>query len=211
MKIDLVNYITHRTPTVFFTRVTELFESAYFAAHQYSETLDEPERVRVRGQLRHYEQNRALRAAASDAGLAAAAPHTDPKGERYSVVTSQDIRFGRIGVPFNNNQPRPSKHRQAIAAVNSRLEPVNFDLFDPPMTRPSDGLGCLLVTANPPRFEPQSAPYAIIVGVPYTNLRGWHLFEPITSVLAACHAAEQLDVPDLAWAKLKKQLGEAEG
>ncbi len=49
-----------------------------------------------------------------------------------------------------------------------------------------------------------------MVGVPYTNLRGWHLFEPMASLLAAYHPAVEVEVQDLAWARLKKQLGDAE-
>jgi hypothetical protein len=210
LKIDLVEYIANRTPTVFITQATELLEEAYHAAHRHSETFDEPERKRVLGQLRHYRQNEALRAAAVKAGLMAAAPHTDPKGERYSIVVAQDIKFSRIGIPHNNNRPRASQHRKAIAALNSRLEPANMSLFSPLQNIPSDGLGCLLVTVNPHRRESQSVPAALMIGVPYTNLREWHLLEPLSSILAAQHPAEEIGVPDLAWAKLKKQLGDAE-
>lgn len=210
MKIDLVEYIAQRTPVSFIPRAIELLEEAYFEAYRYSETFDDPEKKRILGQLRHYRQNEAMRTAGLHAGLVAAAPHTDPKGERYSVVFAEDIRFSRIGVPLENSQPRPSAHRKVIAALNARLEPMNLSLFDPVRPVPQDGLGCLLVTVNPHSRDVQSVPAALMIGVPYTNLRGWHLLEPISTIQAAQHPAQDIDVPDLAWATLKKQLGDAE-
>lgn len=210
MKIDLVEYITAKTPEAFLRHANELLEAAYFAAWQHAETHESPEQRRILGQERHYRQNAALRVAGQSAGLIVAAPNTEPKGERYSIVAAEDIRFGRIAVPFHDRIPRFAKHRGAVAALNERLEPVNLSLFDPPATRPSDGLGCMIVTVNPHRRDVQSVPSQIIVGVPYTSLKGWHLFEPLPNVLAAYHRAVEMEVPDLAWVKLKKQLNGAE-
>ncbi|MBK1650344.1 hypothetical protein [Rhabdochromatium marinum] len=210
MKPELIEYIVSRTPLQFWTRAVELLEEAFFEAYQHAETFEESERARICGQLRHYRQNAAIRAAGEDTGLTAAAPHTEPKGERYALVASEDIRLGRVAVPFNDNQPRPANHRKMIAALNSRLEPVNLSLFDPTPIRPKDGLGCLVVTVNPPRFEPQSTPAAILIGVPFSNLRGWHLLEPVSSIIAAYREEQEIKVPDNAWATLKVQLIEKE-
>lgn len=210
MKLDLISYLASSTPALFFPRLVESLEAAYFDAYSHAKTFDEPERNRVLGQLRHYRQNFALRQAATDSALMAVAPHTDPKGERYSVVASEGIRYGRIGVPFNNSCPRVSKHRKTIAALNSRLEPINLDLFSPASPRPTEGLGCLVVTVNPSRAAEQSVPAAIMIGVPFSNLKGWHLFEPIEEVMAAANPAVEITVPDLAWVKLKKQLSDSE-
>lgn len=210
MKIDIIQYISSRTPLAFITLATELMEAAYFQAHQHAMTFDEPERRRVLGQLRHYRQNEALRKAAAQNGLTAVAAHTEPKGERYSLVASEDIRFGRIGVPINNSIPRASKHRKAISALNARLEPIELDLFNQQLSRPSDGLGCLIVTVNPHPRDEQTAPSDIKIGIPYTNMKGWHLFEPVSEIIAAYNPAVEIEVQDLAWVKLKKQLGESE-
>jgi len=211
MKTDLIAYLVHRTPSDFLRIAVERMEAAYFAAHKHvEENCDPPERPRVRGQLRHYYQNQALRVAAKDAGLSNVAAHTDPKGERYSLIASQDIRFGRISVHFRNNLPRPAKHRNVIAAVNSRLEPISLDLFNATASLPTDGLGVLIVTVHPPAGENQSVPKDFLVGIPYSNVKGWHLFEPVASVLAAYHAPVEIEVPDLAWVALKKRLRENE-
>lgn len=210
MKIDLVEYITAKAPKSFFSQANELLEAAYFAAFQHSETHEDPERRRILGQERHYKQNAALRTAGKNAGLIVATPHTEPKGERYSLVAAEDIRFGRISIPLHDKIPRFAKHRGTIASLNGRLEPVNLSLFDPQPSRPNDGLGCLIVTVNPHSRDIQTVPSKIIVGVPYTNMKGWHLFEPLSDVLAAYHREVEVNVPDLAWVRLKKQLNGAE-
>ncbi len=210
MKIDLVSYIADRTPHSFITAVVEGFEAAYSQAFQHSESFAVKSRRRILGQLRHYRQNDALIRAGESVGQMALAKSTSPSGEHYSFVAAQDIRFGRIAVPFNNRIPRPAKHRSAIAALNARFEPQNNDLFALPSPPVTDGLGCILITVNPPSWESQSVPASIVVGVPYTNLKGWHLFEPLSEVLAAYNPAQDIAVKDLAWVKLKKQLGDGE-
>ena len=207
MKIDLIQYIVSRTPQGFVTKVIEELEAAYSQAFQHSETFAEKSRRRVLGQLRHYRQNDALLSAGTSAGQTVSARSTSPAGEHYSFVSAQDIRFGRIAVPFNNRIPRPAKHRKAIAALNARLEPQHNDLFSPAQMPVSDGLGCLFITVNPVSSEVQSVPASLIVGVPHTNLKGWHLFEPISEILAAYNPTQEVQVQDLAWVKLKKQLG----
>ena len=132
MKIDLVSYIVGRTPRDFITGVVENFEAAYSQAFQHSETFAPKSRRRILGQLRHYRQNDALIRAGEAVGQMALAKSTSPVGEHYSFVAAQDIRFGRIAVPFDNRIPRPAKHRKAIAALNARFEPQDNDLFAPP-------------------------------------------------------------------------------
>lgn len=211
MKVDLIEYIAARTPLTFLQRVVEHIEAAHYTAYQHSVTFADPERFRILPQLQHYRSNEALRTAAADAGMTAVAAHTDPKGERFSLVAAESIRYGQICVPFDNKVPRQAKHRRTIAALNGHLEPVSHDLFSGPLRPVSEGLGCLVVAVKPHRREPQSVPFAVMLGVPYTNLKGWHLFEPVAEIMAAYHPAEPIAVPDLAWARLKKQLRDSEG
>ncbi|WP_343675416.1 hypothetical protein [Paraburkholderia heleia] len=210
LKDDLIQYIASRTPVLFFQRVVEEIEAAHFAAHQHAGTFEAPERFRVQPQLTHYRSNEALRKAASDAGLVVAAPHTEPKGERFSLVASGEIRFGQICVPFDNRIPRPAKHRKAIAAVNGRLEPAHADLFSGVTEPLPDGLGCLIVAVKAHKSEPQSVPFGVMVGVPYSSLADWHVFVPVSEVMAAYHPEEKIEVPDLAFATLKRRMGESE-
>jgi len=211
MKDQLIQYIASRTPAIFFQRVVEEIEAAHFAAHQTATTFEDPERFRVQPQLQHYGSSAALRKAGLAAGMEVAAPHTKPKGERFSLVACGEIRFGQICVPFNNCIPRSAKHRKVLASVNEALEPAHADLFSGPTKAIPEGLGCLIVAVRQHKGESQSVPFSVMVGVPYTNLKDWHLFVPVSEVMAAYHPAEQIEVPDLAFATLKRRMRGSEG
>jgi len=208
----LLSYLAGRIPHEFVKQLPESLEAAYFDAHRNAEQrCAVPERVRVRGQLRHYYQNGALRELAERFGIDATAPHTKPKGERYTRLVFEDIVLGRTGVRFANKMPAPAKHRKAIAALNERFEPYTPDLFEAPQRHVNDGLGVLLVTVHPGKEQDQSVPSHFVVGVPYTNLKGWHMFEPLAALLAAYEPAQQLETKDIAYPTLKKMLRDAEG
>lgn len=210
MAADLIDYIAARTPQTFLQLAVEELEAAYAQAHREASTYEHPEHRRVQGQVRHYRQNAALRRAATHTGLVGVAASTDPRGEYYALVRAPGIVYGRISVNVTNRYPRAAKHRRAIAAINSRLEPITLDLFAPQPAQPEEGLGVFLVTINPGRREAQDIPAGIRVGVPYSNFKGWHLFEPVESVMAAYAPATDIEVPDLALVGLKKKLKERE-
>lgn len=212
MREILLSYLTQRIPHHFVMQLPEALEAAYFDAHRNAEQrCAVPERGRVRGQLRHYYQNGALRSLAERLEIEASAEHTAPRGERYTKLAFEDIVMGRTAVHFSNKMPAPAKHRKAISALNERFEPSTLDLFDEPVERPLDGLGVLLVTVHPGKNQDQSVPSQFVVGVPYSNLKGWHLFEPFSSFLAAYNVAVTEDPVDMAFPTLKKMLKEAEG
>ena len=212
MRDLLLPYLANRLPHDFVKQLPEALETAYFEAHSNAEQrCAAPERGRVRGQLRHYFQNGALRQLAERFGVDAAAAHTSPKGERYTRLVFGDIVLGRTCVRFTNSTPSPAKHRQAIAALNERFEPKTFDLFEQERSVPSDGLGVLLVTVHPGHGCDQSVPNHFAIGVPYSNLSGWHMFEPLSSLLAAYAPAQSQPAVDMAFPTLKKILRRAEG
>lgn len=210
MTVDLMDYIVSRTPQNFLQLAVEGLEAAYSQAHRESSSYEHPEFRRVQGQVRHYRQNEALRGAARQAGLIGLAVQTDPKGEFYTLVSAQGIVYGRVSVNFSNRIPRAAKHRRAIAAINSRLEPISLDLFSSHVERDDEGLGVFLVTVNPAVQAPQDMPAGIRVGVPYSNFNGWHMFEPVESVMAAFTSVTEEAVPDRALVRLKKRLKDAE-
>lgn len=206
MDIDLISYIANRTPQYFLQSVSEALDTAYFQSNRESLTYDEPERRRMQGQIRHYRQNEAFRDAGFKSGLTTVSANTTPLGEQFTVVATDGVIYGRIGVNFTNRFPRPAKHRLAVASVNARLEPVNLDFFNQTPERLTEGLGILLVTVNPHINSPQDIPATIKVGVPYTNCKGWHLFESLESIMAAYATPVEIEVPDLALVLLKKRL-----
>jgi len=207
----LMTYLASRIPHDFVKQVPEALEGAYFEAFRNAEQrCAVPERPRVRGQLRHYYQNGALRTLAERHGIEATAAHTEPKGERYTRLVFDDIVLGRTGVRYANNLPSPAKHRRTIAALNQRFEPVTGDLFTPYTPGPDDGLGVLLVTVHPAKESDQSVPSQFVVGVPYSNLKGWHLFEPLAGLLAIYTPMAEQPTADIAFPTLKKLLQQAE-
>jgi len=212
VKDTLISYLTSSIPKEFFARLPESLEAAYFQASADSDQkCGDPERVRVRGQLRHYYQNKALRDVAELNSIASFSPHTDPKGERYTLLSTNNVVIGRTAVPFANKVPPAAKHRKAIAAVNARLEPTNLNLFsDQSNCRTAEGLGVLIVTVHPSKAMDQSVPSHFVVGIPYSNLKGWHLFEPVAVILAAYEPSVSAKSIDIAYPTLKKQLQEAE-
>lgn len=212
MESTLISYITTRIPKEFFVRLPGELEGAYFQAFFDAEQkCGLPEQNRVRGQLRHYYQNKAMRDVGNAISIPTCSPHTDPKGERYTLLSLDQIAIGRTSVAFTDKRPPLAKHRKTIAAVNSRLEPTNFDLFSDSDVKPQqDGLGVLIVTVHPPKKSNQSVPSHFVVGVPFSNLMGWHLFEPIPSILAAYEPVTGAKPVDIAFPTLKRQLKEAE-
>lgn len=212
MKDALISYVTARVPKEFFARLPEALEAAYFqASTDASQKCGEPERIRVRGQLRHYYQNKAMRDVAEVHSIESFSPHTDPKGERYTLLSTNEVSMGRTAVPFANKLPPPAKHRKTIAAVNSRLEPTNLDLFsNASEMKSTEGLGVLIVTVHPEKGADQSVPSHFVVGVPYSNLKGWHLFEPLAVILAAYEPSVSANSIDIAFPTLKRQLRDAE-
>lgn len=211
MSTDLIELITRQVPLSFFTTLIEKKEEAYALAEKESLSYEEPERKRILGQIRHHRQNEAFRHAASKEGLSYEV-HNNKRGENYSLVFVNDIIFGRTAIAVDDSIPSPAKFRKEIAIANSYLEPENMDLFTPPVVQSkSDVLCCLIITVNPSSTsKAQSVPQNICIGVPYTDLKGWHLFKPITEIIAAYRPAQELDVPDLAFATLKKKQRGAE-
>ena len=212
MKDILISYLTARVPKDFFSRLPEALEAAYFQASTDStQKCGEPERVRVRGQLRHYYQNKAMRDVANAHAIESFSPHTDPKGERYTLLSTKEVVMGRTAVAFANKLPVAAKHRKTIAAINSRLEPTNHDLFSANSSQePTEGLGVMVVTVHPSKHMDQSVPSHFVIGIPFSNLKGWHLFEPLSSILAAYEPTVGTKLLDVAFPTLKKQLKAAE-
>lgn len=206
MEVDLIEYIANRTPKNFIQNTIESLEAAYHQAHNESSTYDAPELRRIRAQIRHYRQNKAFRDAGQKSGLNTYSAITSPKGESFPLVSLDGVTYGRIGVNFSNRIPRLAKHRKEIALVNSRLEPYTRDLFDKEVKQSAEGLGVFIVTVHPDNRAPQDMPASIKIGVPYSDCRGWHLFEPIQSFMAAYATPVEIEVPDLALVTLKKRL-----
>lgn len=205
----LLKRFTQDVPRDFLMRVNESLAAAYGLAHEKVKDFEnEPELHRVLPQVRTYQQNRALREAAKVSGLSCEVQSTAPKGEVYPLVMAGDVLLGRVGVNAGKGLPRPAKYRSQLAFLNTQFEQHTGDLFgSTPQQKVEDGMGSLIVTVNPPwSYSRQDEPLGIFVGVPFSNLKGWHYYRPVEEVLAAYHQEVVQKQPDLAWAMLKRQL-----
>lgn len=208
---QILKLITRDVPKDFLQQVIEELPSAYGRAYSSVKALTpalEPVEVRrLLPQERHYVQNAAFRKAATSVGLPSMVKATSPRGEHYPIVAAGEVLIGRIGVAFASRLPRLAKHRRLLACLNSRFEPMNGDLFDPPALAAHEGMGAIVVTINPPpSAASQELPLGLFMGVPFTNFKGWHYYAPFEEVIAAYHEEVVQEQPDLAWATLKKRL-----
>lgn len=205
MAEDFLQRIVLNVPEAFWRRFSEGADESYFAAHKEASTYQPREQSRVRGQLRHHRLNEGLRNAAAVSRIEMLSPPSTAWSDWFNVAAAGEVRIARVALPFSNRIPRPAKHRRLVAAINTRFEPDSADFFDPLPPKPASGLGCLIVTVHPHRSQNQGAPAAVMLGVPFSDLRGWHFLEPISKVLAAYHPAVEQVVPDLAIVRLKKK------
>ncbi|OHP05255.1 hypothetical protein HMPREF2659_09620 [Pseudomonas aeruginosa] len=174
------------------------------------------EMVRALPQVRHYKLSSSVRTIAESMDLEVLDLKADHSGENYVVIRSGPLQLGRIGVNQGASLPRGAKHRALIAALNARLEGVTHDLFAPTVhMMPSSTLGLLLVNINPKPNLSQDRMIDLQVGVPYTDLSGWHYLQPCSEVLAMYADATNETVMDVvqsdkAVVRLKEFIAEVE-
>ena len=133
----------------FFRSLEEQTNAAFVKAHHLTcEYYEEPEQVNMLGQARHACCEEGFRAAARDSGLAATVVHTRPPGGHYSLVSYEGIYLVRCNVNTHCGPPRPTRFRNAWAALNAWLDPIQLDLLRAVPRPPSGQLcGMIVVTA----------------------------------------------------------------
>lgn len=211
MQEELLQFIIQSTPKKFFEALHEKLPEAMTFARSDGERFPENERARLFGHAKNQRFNGAFREAAMLGGLGFAEGEKISKGECYTAYNPFMV-FGKANLKPLNRFPAPAVYRRAIARLNEPFEPDTPDLFIPqPIHRPGfDRVGCLILPVIPPRHEPNLA--GIYVGVPYSNLKDWHMYEPLTHVINAYQSAMPSEgLTDKAFAKLKKNLKRKEG
>lgn len=205
-------------PREFWVRALDDLHAAYGMAYDSMTArlqLHRHELVRALPQARHYKLSSSMRTIAESSGLEVLDLKADNSGENYVVLRSGPLQLGRIGVNQGSSLPRGAKHRALIAALNARLEGVTHDLFSPTVHMlPSSTLGLLLVNVNPKPNLEQDKMVDLQVGVPYSDLSGWHYLQPCSSVLSKYSdlpTAEDVVAPaDKAVIRLKEVINEIE-
>lgn len=209
--------ILSNTPPAFFQSLMEHMDAAFARAlHLTRQHYAEPEQANMLGQARHACCEEGFRLAAQDAGLSAVAPHTQPAGGRYSLVSHEGIHLVRGNVQAHCGPPRPTRFRSAWAAMNAWLDPLQLDLLRDVAAPPSDHLcGMIVVTAHQGQIDP-SIPAFVGLGIPHSDLSEWVVLEPIHRLLALYNDLDTLihtpreapvEVKDQAVPRLKKKTG----
>jgi hypothetical protein len=214
---DPIARILTNYPAAFFQSLAEQMDAAFAKALRVTrQHYAEPERANMLGQARHACCEEGFRAAAQDAGIAAIAPHTEPAGGRYSLVSSEGVHLIRGNVQTHCGPPRPTRFRTAWAALNAWLDPIQLDLLQAVPVPSSERLcGMLVVTAHRRNGDP-SIPAFVGLGIPRCDLSEWVVLEPIQKLLGRYHDLETkiytppevpVEVKDRAVPRLKKTPG----
>ena len=188
---DPMDQILNTFSPTFLRNLEEQTNAAFVKAHHLTcEYYEEPEQVSMLGQARHACCEEGFRAAAHDAGLTATVVPTRPPGGRYSLVSYEGIHLVRCNVQAHCGPPRPTRFRNAWAALNAWLDPIQLDLLRA-VPRPPTGqlCGMIVVTAHKRHADP-SVPAFIGLGVPRSDLSNWIVLEPIHRMLGLCHDRE---------------------
>ena len=222
VKEEVERLLQSHFPKDFWVRAADELHAAYgMVYHALSNPLQplqmhRHELVRALPQVRHYKLSSSVRTIAESMGLEVLDLKADHSGENYVVIRSGPLQLGRIGVNQGASLPRSAKHRALIAALNARLEGMTHDLFSPTIHMlPSSTLGLLLVNINPKPNLAQDRMIDLQVGVPYTDLSGWHYLRPCSEILAKYADATNEAVMDAAQSdravvRLKELINEVE-
>jgi hypothetical protein len=188
---DPIARILAHYPAAFFQGIAEQMDAAFAKALRMTrEHYAEPERANMLGQARHACCEEGFRAAAQGAGMAAIAPHTEPAGGRYSLVSYEDVHLVRGNVQAHCGPPRPTRFRNAWAALNIWLDPQQLDLLRAVRMPTSERLcGMIVVTAHRRSGDP-SIPAFVGLGIPRSDLSAWVVLVPVQSLLAHYHDRE---------------------
>lgn len=210
MQKELLQFIIQSTPKHFLTNIREGMRQAMTFANSDGERFPENERPKAYGLSRHQRLNGAFREATEQSGLHFTQGEKINQGECY-VASNPFIIYGKANLQPNNKFPAPALYRRAIARINEALEPDTFDLFNPgPIKGPLEQVGCLILPVIPSRHEHHLA--GIYIGVPYSNLKEWHMYESLDNVINAYDATfDPEGLSDQAFATLKKNLKRKEG
>ena len=210
MQKELLQFIIQSTPKHFLTKMREEMHQAMTFANSDGERFPENERARLLGHAKNQRLNGAFRVAAVQSGLHFAEGEKINRGECY-VASNPFIIYGKANLRPHNKLPAPARYRREIARINEALEPDTFDLFNPgPAKGPLEQVGCLILPVIPSRHEYNLA--GIYIGVPYSNLKDWHMYDSLDNVINAYDATfDPEGLTDQAFATLKKNLKRKEG
>lgn len=208
LKLSLTTFISKNLPKSLLLDLESGILDAYKKAENITKELFEhTPRNRARGQLRRYLVDE--RIAGIDQKDLVSVLHTKPRGEHFVLLSVGSITISHLEIE-HNSLPRVAKHRSLLSHKNSILEPVNYDLFDT-LNEPnlSEQLHIVILAIKPnPKKTEQDRPAEIIIAIPHTTWKGFHLQISVLEMMEYYNDAAQnnLEEQDFAWPTLKQQL-----
>lgn len=217
---DPIDRILRAFPAQFFRQVQEYADAAFAEALMLTRRhAEEPEQANMLGQHRHARCEAGFRQAAFENQLTFHAPHTQPAGGRYSLVSTEGVYLVRSNVQRHCGTPRWTSFRQEWAALNQWLDPVQPDLLRVVSPPRADRLcGMLVITSHPRRGDP-SIPAFVGLGIPRADLSDWKVLLSLGELLARYHDIDAeirkpkeapVHVKDRAVPRLRRPHGEKE-
>jgi hypothetical protein len=175
-------------PAAFFRQMQEYADAAFAEALTLTRRhAEEPEQANMLGQHRHTRCEAGFRQAAAENKLTFFAPHTEPAGGRYSLVSADGVYLVRSNVQRHCGTPRWTSFRQHWAALNQWLDPVQPDLLRTvPPPRADRLCGMLVITSHPRRGDPSILAF-VGLGVPRADLSDWKALLSLGELLARYH------------------------
>lgn len=210
IKSNLTNFIVSQVDKSLLLSLDEAIRAAYSKANKRAkEDFKHIKHSRPRAQLRRYMIDDAFIGAMQNFNPVEMT--TVPLGENYVVLASGYITLSHIEL-HENKWARPAKHRAFLARRNSILEPVNLDFFKETPPSLAESLHIVAVVLHPnPKSKEQGRPKEILITVPYTNWKGYHLELPLRELLLKYNESTvQQETIDSAWPKLKRNLKQRE-
>ena len=104
---DPIDRVVRALPAKFLRQLLENTDAAFAEALMLTRRhAEEPEQANMLGQHRHTLCESGFRRAAAENDLTFFAPHTQPAGGRYSLVTSEGVYLVRSNVQRHCGTPR---------------------------------------------------------------------------------------------------------
>ena len=202
----LKDLLVQHVPESFWRRLLEGADTAFPAVENQLRLMacETPELSNTRGQLRHAFCEKDFRIAAKEAGGKPKAPHTAPRGGRFSLVRFGKFLIGRAKISCPGSAPHHSKFRKELAHLNAFLSAHQLDLFKEELDLPDDTIFSLIVTVAPKPSDDQTRPLYVGVGIPDAELQSWLFTESISSMIAAYESSGDVIIPDRAVPRLRR-------
>lgn len=201
----ICHYIASKLPEDILRDVHEGIVIEFGFIEDYLQRISSRLKSRLRPQMQRYSTDTVMEAQKDRATVHVY--QTTPKGESYVVLEQPGLTVSHIELK-EGDVPRPAAHRDKMAGKNSFLQPDLFRSADD-----IDSLHIALVVVPPLPGEPvQSAPKNILISVPYSDFRSFHLQISIEQFYEfyEMRKADNPPMVDAAWPALKEDILQVE-